>query len=96
MNEVLSIKPFNELRMLSKMPGEACKSEWAGNLCNSMPDEFFRFLVDEEIARRSDAAREKQATWDFWKEIGLFVIALVGATTGIVSLIRQKMHSADG
>ncbi len=100
LNELLAGKPWDELRMLSKMPGEACGSEWGGNLCDLMPDEFYRFLIDEEIARRSDVARQKSETWEFWQTRVLFGLAILGAGLGVFntwrSLTNRKEKDACG
>ncbi len=92
LNAVLSTYSNEELRMLHAMPGEACRTQ-PDDLCELMPDEFFRFLVEEKQARRADITLTQKATWDFWRTVFLFVLSIIGAALGVFNTwhgVRSK------
>ena len=94
LNSVLSEYSDEELRMLQAMPGEACRTQPDG-LCDVMPDEFFRFLVEEVQARRSDDALLRQATWEFWRTVVLFVLSILGAALGVLNTWRNVRNKGS-
>ena len=89
LNERFAEYSNEQLRMLRAMPGEACVAE---NVCHQMTDGFFRFLVSEAMARRSDAAQNRAAVWDFWRNIGLFFLATLGAVLGVLNYRDKRLE----
>lgn len=84
LNEVLSVYTNEELRMLQAMPGEACRTQGV-DFCEIMPDEFFRFLVEEEQARRADSQISRRAMWDTIQKVALAIVAFAGLGLGLAN-----------
>jgi hypothetical protein len=89
LNDVLATYSTEELRMLQAMPGEACRTQ-GDYLCEIMPDEFFRFLVEEEQARRADTQINRRARWDTIQKVALAIIAFAGLGLGLANRYRPR------